>query len=313
MSLQRAESLTGVFNYVNNGMSQSGWLSASLEMREDGTFCLDLWNLYESWDYKAQDDCARPIAYSAKQEFPQTESEACEIGKRRLRFRGKYAVRKVAAMRLQSFHKLDLNQDFVEDPDQKIAGQPLWWSADGRSFIYFVKDQQQWRANSMRIAGGDGFKAVRPGGSKAGKYYAYSNNRYECLPSPLYNRRWCEVVNSGKWKWPAEVEVPADTVESEAWALDFHADQTALEERYTRGREDIAESRHLLGPITFRGWRHCASGNQLRLVLPPLPQKHNEGDLEIASINERDNKKFQVGKTIDGDPDVLILRASARL
>merc|ERR1712216_766244 len=75
-SLQRAECLTGPFNNVNNGTSQSGWYSASLEMREDGTFCLDLWNFYESWDYIPEDENGMPTASSTVQEFPKGEDEA---------------------------------------------------------------------------------------------------------------------------------------------------------------------------------------------------------------------------------------------
>jgi hypothetical protein len=298
-------------------------------MRADGTFCLDLWNFYESWDYLPDDGESRIrnegiLSASSTNEICSDETTGVggvpleranhprEIEESRVRFTGSYLVRKVPALKLRSFCHQELNQDFAPDPCQLVTGKPSWWSADGRCFLYFAEKHGDWRANAVRTAGGDGLKAVLPGGRKAGRGYAYSHESTDphlCDSNGFFGpcRQWSEIVEGDV------VDVPAEAVHTEGWAFEFYADEIVLEERHMRGRDEGVVDRQASGPVAFRGWRHGSLGSEMRLVLPPIPQRHKEGDLETYLSVDVDDPKFQVGITIYGDPDVLILRPSARL
>jgi len=298
------------------GVDHANWDSVSLELRSDGLFSLELWHFYESWDYIPEDgeDVAGIIDRPAPKVDDQSTGVAGvplkranhprEVEEVRVTLRGRFVVDRVPAVRLDGFWRQELNQFYTEDSNHTIGGMPTWWSEDGLYFFYFDPDRRHWRANSVRLAGGAGLRAVAPKGRRAGRGVAHSASVTEGEnPTAALSTGagWFEVDRSGIWH-PQSVNARTDRVDK----FDFDASDIMFDERHTRGVEGALEEKHNAGPVAFRGWRQCGG---VRLVMPALPdriQASVEDDAPVEAIQV--STKPKSGSNFLGDPDTVILR-----
>lgn len=307
----RVESLIGPFGA---GASHTGWDSATLNLHSDGTFVLELWHFYESWDYLPDDDGA--LSSNAGQERPEVTAHIQramhprEVEEVRVSLRGTFVASEAFSLRLGGLHRAELNQEYVEDKNRKIGGLPSWWSEDGRSFLYFANKCRRWKANAVKLAGGDGVSAVEPGRRKAGAGYAQSGpveeagdiaNALTCADG------WCDLLD-GEWQ-PAQVQVK----EVKAKEFRFFAKEVVVEERHVRGGEGSVEDWQVSGPVTFCGWRHVSGKGELRLAMPRLPERHEAGAGEIQSLAATSSARSQTSTNFVGDPCIIIFRPCAKL
>merc|ERR1712232_1481513 len=163
----------------------------------------------------------------------------------------------------------ELNQEYTRNSFQLIGGVPSWWSADGRYFLYFVKEHQHWKINAVRHAGGDGVHAVEPTGRKAGCGFAHSGIAGSCCDDPteaLCDHGWFECRS---YEWEAAPQIVARLTESQEFL--FVADAVELEETHVHGSERSQE-RHTASCANFRGWRRLGDPRgEIRILLPPVP------------------------------------------
>lgn len=228
-----------------------------------------------------------------------------EIEEVRITLRGRFVASKVPAVRLRGFSQRTLNQVYIQDSSQLVGGVPTWWSEDGLHFFYFDRDDRVWRANSLRLVGGAGIRAVAPQGRRAGDGIAHSGcvNEGDDPTAALANPSgWYEAGSANSWQ-PKTIDVVTDLSDS----FEFHSSNIITEERHTRGADFANEEKHVAGPAEFRGWRHSAG---VRLALPPLPdriQATGADETQMEAIPAR--TKTRSGSNFLGDPDFLVLRS----
>lgn len=305
----------------------SAWTSGFLELHEDGSFILELWRLYESWgQWRVTDDEIGTTEFQSngsRQETQtvefQSDGSRKEIQKEttntqvhyldetRLKYSGTFTARKAQGLKLNCLKHPGLNQLFIEDTSKVIGGKPSWWSTDGQFFLYYAEQYAHWKVNGLRVVGGDGVLAVQPGRRKAGHGFAHSGpgDSFESLCRP---DGWFEDVDN-VWT-PVEVEVAP----SEAVALEFHASEVSAADKEVRGDEVIQEN-FVGGSVTFRGSCGSSVSGDVRLMLPPAPERLQEGRIEAAPEPSNASSTAAPDREggVMGDPDVFLMRQSARL
>jgi len=324
-----SESFSGPYG---PGAQHTGWDGAMLELRADGRFVLELWRFWEQWGYLPEDQGEVSVngpsgmtGHAAPASEPSPTAKAVEKfsnGNAGLRVREVEEVRAIfegqavnclkrreaPAVHLKGLGRPELNQAFMADADREVDGQPTWWSEDGRYFLYFVQEDQHWKVNAVRLASGDGLRNVRPGARRAGRGWAHSGPAQagETPDSALFSGEgWFECVED-EWE-PIQVQPR----KLPAWEFTFCADNVVVEERHARG-EDSTTDRQVGSEIAFQGWRHSPMGGEVRLVLPPLPDRHVEGDIDLGPVlNEP--PAAEGATNFLGDPEVIVLRPTARL
>lgn len=245
------------------GAARAAWDSAFAELRggelgadgeASGSFSLWLWRFYE----------------------------AVEREETRVTLTGVYQVRQARAVSMAGFQRRGLNQTFAEEPGQRVAGLPTWWSEDGRYFIYFAEEYAHWKVNALRSAGGDGLAAVLPGARRAGRGFAHSGAVDRHGDSP--EAAWAALCDADAWFELAEGDwepVRPQLVRGQAVAMSFTSDTLQAESMVAVGEESTRERREG-GSVVFRGIRHAAQAAQQPLVLFLPPDL--EGGVEADSM-----------------------------
>uniref|UniRef100_A0A7S4Q8C4 Uncharacterized protein n=1 Tax=Alexandrium monilatum TaxID=311494 RepID=A0A7S4Q8C4_9DINO len=233
----------------------------------------------------------------------------------RVEYAGAFQVHEVPALRLSGFRRSGLNQAYVKQPELQMGGLPTWWSEDGRYFIYFAEEYRHWKVNALRSGGGDGMRAVRPGGLRAGRGFAHSgalglgperSTRTAALEALCHAEGWFEV-SAGEWE-PLQPELSA----ARAWALELDASSMSSEELLACG-EDSSRERRSGGPCRLRGLRFTgATGGRVALFLPAVSGALEEELVFPAQAAgdqtpEDGEAEEDVGPGASGDPDVLLL------
>jgi len=295
--VQRSPCPTECFVGPNGPNSaQSLWDSTNLQMREDGRFSLELWRFYESWGASSE----------TQQENPQTRMLSNDSEEVRVTLQGTYSSNKEESLRLRGFQREGINQDFTEDRDCLVGGQPTWWSLDGLFFLYFAEEYSHWKVNAVRFAGGDGIKAVHVGARKSGSGYAHSGkvtsgtNFADVLAR---GSEWFEVEDD-EWE---TLQVDARFVP--ARFVEFVAKEMVVEERHKHGLESSVD-RHVDGEVSFRGWREGLAGGGVKLVLPPIPERRTVDSDDVVVPSK---PCMQGGFNMLGDPDILNFRPVSKL
>lgn len=108
--------------------------------------------------------------------------------------------------------------------------------------------------------------------------------------------------------------VQVSIVPSEAMALEFHASEVTATDKEVRGEETTKES-YVGGSVIFRGSCSNSSSGELRLMLPTAPERLKEGSIEATSLSPTAKGTLAPDKEggLMGDPDVFLMRQSARL
>lgn len=296
------------------------------------TFLLELWRFYEFWDYVPSDaDSAAPARLAAQEPVPEVIDLAGssadggqkpgvkermtsatlprEMEEVRLMYAGDWFSREIRVLRLGGLQRTELNQTYVADEVRQIGDQPTWWSADGCYFLYYVPEHRHWKANAVRLAGGEGLKAVAPGGRREGRGWAHSGvveDGQEAVDALFQGEGWFECVDH-EWE-PLTVRAAA----GRGYEYRFHASECSLEEKHIRGAESSEE--HTIGnAISFCGWRLNAEGAELRLVLPPPPERLVANGVEpLQGVPLKDLAPLASSNFL-GDVESLLLRPCARL
>lgn len=286
------------------------WNSGFLELHQDGSFILELWRLYEPLPpddgIGSGDTVTEFQSDGSRKEIKKEISNAPihTMDESRVKYSGTFKERKARALKLSCLKNPGLNQLFIEDTAKLIGGRPTWWSTDGQFFLYYAEQYAHWKANGLRIAGGDGCLNIRPGCRKAGHGFAHSGpgDTFDALSCP---HGWFEDVED-VWT-PVDVQVAP----SEAITLEFHASEVLATDKEVRGDEMTKES-FVGGPVTFRGSSSSSGSGELRLMLPATPERLQEGALELAPDASAPSVPDREGGVM-GDPDIFLMRRSARL
>mmetsp|Transcript_118532 Transcript_118532/g.221460 ORF Transcript_118532/g.221460 Transcript_118532/m.221460 type:complete len:334 (-) Transcript_118532:7-1008(-) len=283
---------------------RASWDSVILDMHNNGHFILELWCFREV--YRMPNESNGEVDMSGRPRM--SERWMDEL---RVTLTGTYTTKEAPALQLHGFDRKELNRDFVEDIGRCVDGVPTWWSDDGLYFLYFAQDYKHWKANALRIAGGDGLKAISLGSKKAGCGYAHSGPAEQSAEGNALRLRdgWFEAVHD-EWE-PLEPDLSL----SNAFQFEFHATAVEVEDKTVRGK-DISSERLHAGPLAFRGWRHTAGANrgELRLMLPRVPKSASGSDVALVEDSvvtaDAPPAAVQTGEEggYRGDPDVIIVR-----
>jgi hypothetical protein len=292
------------------------WNSGFLVLHEDHRFTLELWRLYENWAQLriTDDEAADDEVGSRSGEFqsdgsrkPSTKSSSSDtpihiLNDTRVKYEGTFSERLAKGVKLSGLRHSGLNQLFVEDTSKLIGGKPSWWSTDGKFFLYYAEEYAHWKANGLRVVGGDGVVAVQPGRRRAGHGFAHSGpgDSFDALRC---SKGWFEDVQN-VWT-PVDVSI----MPSEALALEFHASEVMATDKEVRGDETMKES-FVGGSVTFRGSCSSSVSGEIRLMLPSPPERLQEGSVEIAPLSA-----IAVGTLAPekeggfmGDPQVFLMK-----
>jgi len=302
------------------------WDSALLELHgsRSGRFTLELWRFYEAWRVPGQPGPESTSELGEAKETPgdasfrapgQPRASVLHREETRIACAGTFEVREVPALRLAGLQRAGLNQSYVEQPDLQISGLPTWWSEDGRYFIYFAEEYRHWKVNALRAGGGDGMRAVRPGGRRSGRGFAHSGavealiSERQVLQTRAREALWRAEgwfqVHAGDWE-PVQPQVSV----SRAWALDLSASNVSSEELLVHG-ENSSSERRSSGPCHLHGVRSAAATNgQALLFVPTLPddlEGSRASEEVLATEDEGQEQDDEAGAGTSGDPDVLLL------
>lgn len=299
------------------GAARAGWDSTILELRHGKKFILELWTFSESYRVPVQ-DADKELRSASSHEldsFGRPRASERFLDETRVALDGSVTSGEVPAIKLSGFSRSAANQVFALDSSRLIDGLPTWWSPDGLHFFYFAQEYKHWKLNALKIAGGDGLQAVKLGGKKCGRGYAHSG----CIGPDSEEGAEAALLTSGEG-WFECIDDEWEPLTPQATSccvsvLDFEAGSVTIEERTIRGKDSTSE-RQRNGPLAFRGWCQGDTGcERIRLMLPSVLQKLNEGDMSMASnfVEVDGSGSHDVTVPVGdeggyrGDPDVVVL------
>lgn len=288
-----------------------------------GRFSLELWRFYEGWRVPADEleehvaggsivgdeaaggtegQDAAPTSFRAP---GQPRASVLEREETRVTYAGDFATTRASALTFDGFRKARLNQAFVERPELPIDGLPTWWSQDGRYFMYFAREYSHWKVNAVRMASGDGCRAVAEGGRRAGHGFAHSG--FTELAAPRAAEAAELLASSDGWfelQEDAWMPVVPAVEAVAAWSFGFEAASVVAEELVASG-DVSSKAKQQAGPVAYQGVRfHARDAGPLLLQLPPAP------DLLVAEeepqLADSPQQALQESKGLD--PTMVLLQ-----
>lgn len=285
-----------------------------------GQFMLELWRFFEMWREPAK------AKTPPGQEAPKDPKEGLHRAETRVALAGHFEIQNVPAVRLSGFERQGLNQAFGIAPGMEINGLPVWWSEDGHFFLYFAVEYGHWKANGLKMAGGDGPLLVKNGQRRSGFGFAHSGKAQE-TPSSIDGRPavspeaavqallnpegWFEAID-GEW-----VAVKPGAKRCEAERFRFRVQKAKAEELFYEGQE--TSSKRMSGSgATFSAIRFRDSTERKAVLFLPTGRRFGSiqelisSELPLAeptrlALSLEDGDDEDAGFTHPGDPDVVCL------